>query len=221
MGLTEAVYGGGRINERFFSLPEEKQQAILNAGYRVFSQNSYKNSPMSEIAAAAGISKSLLFHYFHNKKELYLFLWDKCAETTIEYLTKCGCYEQKGLFESMERGMRAKLEIIRLYPDMARFTIKAFYETEAEICAAVQKSYHKYFNLKADRARLNLDPEQFISGLDIGMMYREMYWASEGYLWEMVQRGDVEIGQMERDFTKLIAFWKSVYLRKEEAHESN
>ena len=64
------------MNERFYALPPEKQQAIINAGYRVFSQNSYKNSPMSEIAAEAGISKSLLFHYFHNKKELYLFLWD-------------------------------------------------------------------------------------------------------------------------------------------------
>ncbi|MGN0443246.1 MAG: TetR/AcrR family transcriptional regulator [Acutalibacteraceae bacterium] len=46
------------MNERFFSFPAEKQQAIINAGYRVFSQISYKNSPMSEIADAAGISKS-------------------------------------------------------------------------------------------------------------------------------------------------------------------
>lgn len=56
------------MNEKFYSLPVKKQQAIINAGYKVFSQNSYKNSPMSEIAEAAEISKSLLFHYFHNKK---------------------------------------------------------------------------------------------------------------------------------------------------------
>lgn len=74
------------MNEKFFSLPVEKQEAIINAGFRVFSQNSYKKSPMSEIAGAAGISKSLLFHYFHNKKELYLFLWEKCARITIEEL---------------------------------------------------------------------------------------------------------------------------------------
>lgn len=203
------------MNERFFSLPVEKQQAILNAGYRVFSQNSYKNSPMSEIADTAGISKSLLFHYFHNKKELYLFLWEKCAETTIEFLTRYECYEQKELFESMERGMRAKMEIIRLYPDMGNFTIRAFYEKDPEICAAVQESYHRYFNLKADKVRLNFDPEQFILGLDIPMMYREMYWASEGYLWEMVQRENVDIDEMEIVFKKLIEFWKSVYLRKE------
>ena len=203
------------MNERFFSLPAEKQQAIINAGYRVFSQNSYKNSPMSEIAGAAGISKSLLFHYFRNKKELYLFLWDNCAETTIEFLTRYGCYGQTDLFESMERGMRAKMEIIRLYPDMGSFVIKAFYEKDAEICAAIQESYHRYFNLKADRTRLNFDPAQFRPGLDVAMMYREMYWAAEGYLWEMVQRGDVNIDQMEKDFGKLMAFWKSVYLRKE------
>ena len=150
------------MNEKFFSLPEEKQQAILNAGYRVFSRNTYKNSPMSEIAEAAGISKSLLFHYFHNKKELYLFLWDKCARITIEYLTRSGCYDREGLFESMEQGMRAKMEILRLYPDMGNFTIKAFYETDPEIRAAVQESYRRYFNFKADKARINFDPEQFI-----------------------------------------------------------
>lgn len=149
------------MNERFYALPPEKQQAIINAGYRVFSQNSYKNSPMSEIAAEAGISKSLLFHYFHNKKELYLFLWDKCAETTIEFLTRYGCYGQTELFESMERGMRAKMEIIRLYPDMGNFTIKAFYEKDVGISAAIQESYHRYYNLKADKTRLNLDPSQF------------------------------------------------------------
>ena len=47
------------------------------------------------------------------------------------------------------------------------------------------------------------------------MMYREMYWASEGYLWEMVQRGNVDVEQMEKDFKRLMEFWKSVYLRKE------
>lgn len=36
--LTESVNGGCAMNERFFSLSAEKQQAIINAGYRVFSQ---------------------------------------------------------------------------------------------------------------------------------------------------------------------------------------
>lgn len=203
------------MNEKFFALPEEKQQRIINAGYHVFSQNSYKKSPMNEIAAIAGISKSLLFHYFYNKQEFYLFLWEKCAQITIEYLNKYDCYGQKDLFESLQRGMQAKLQIIKQYPDMASFTIKAFYEKDPVISAAIQESYQKYFNFKASHTLLNLDPNQFVAGLDIELMYRDMYWASEGYLWEMVQRGDLDMEQMEKDFSKLIEFWKSIYQRKE------
>ena len=113
------------MNEKFFSLAQEKQRAILNAGYRVFSQNSYKHSPMQEIADEAGISKALLFHYFRNKKELYLFLLDAGARTTVEYLTKCGCYEQEDLFDAMFQGMKAKVEVMRLYPEMTAFVLKA------------------------------------------------------------------------------------------------
>ena len=203
------------MNDKFFSLPEEKQQSILNAGYRVFGRNSYKHSPMSEIADAAGISKSLLFHYFHNKKELYLYLWDKCAETTIETLTRYNCYGQSDLFESMMRGMQAKMEIIRAWPDMGRFVIQAFYEQDPEIRAAIQAACARAFSFKASQTLMNLDPAQFIPGLDVEMMYREMYWASEGYLWEMLQRGGMNFEQMERDFTRLIQFWKQIYLRKE------
>lgn len=203
------------MNEKFFALPKEKQQAIINAGYRVFSQNSYKKSPMSEVAGAAGISKSLLFHYFQNKLEFYLFLWDYCAKITIEYLTKYQCYERRDLFESMYRGMQAKIRIIKKHPDIGTFVIRAFYETDPEVCGAIQESYHKYFNFKASQTLLNLDPEQFVPGIDIKMMYQDMYWASEGYLWEMTQRGEVDVEQMEKDFTQMIEFWKSIYLRKE------
>ncbi len=202
------------MNEKFYALPAEKQHAIINAGYRIFSQNSYKNSPMSEIADAANISKSLLFYYFKNKKELYMFLWDKCAQLTINYLTKYQCYGCSNLFESMERGMKAKMEIIRLYPDMANFVIKAFYETNVEVAKDVQNSFRKYFDLKKDKTLLRIDKEQFVEGIDIEMMYKDMYWASEGFLWEMVRKGQVDMAEMEKGFRRLMDFWQSIYLRK-------
>ena len=205
------------MNGKFFELPAEKQQRIINAGFRVFSENSYKKSPMSEIAAAAGISKSLLFHYFRNKKELYMFLWDKAADITMQYLNDYNCYEPADLFEMMERGMRAKFRIMEEYPCMAAFAVKAFYEKDAEICEEVQKSYRKLFDIKAANTLAALDPESFVPGLDLRMMYREMYWASEGYLWEMIRRGKLDAAQMEKDFSALLKFWRSVYQKKEES----
>lgn len=204
------------MNDKFFLLPEEKQQAIINAGFKVFSRNSYRKSPMSEIADAAGISKPLLFHYFHNKLGLYLFLWEEAAQTTTDFLNRYGCYEKTDLFEMMSAGMQAKLQIMKKYPDMTGFVMKAFYEKEPEIRLAIQESYQTHFHRKAYRALQKLDPEQFIPGLDLKLMYREMYWASEGYLWEALQKGPLDVDRIEQDFNELMDFWKQIYLRKEE-----
>lgn len=205
------------MNEKFYSLPEEKQERIINAGFRVFSQNSYKKSPVREIAEEAGISKSLLFHYFHDKRELYLFLWDRAADITIQYLTKYGCYETKDLFEAMEKGMRAKLQIMKKYPDMAAFTIKAFYEKDEQVRGAVQESYQRHMRQKARKTLNGVNPEDFIPGLDLKMMYREMYLASEGYLWELLQRREeLRPEDLERDFSQMMDFWKKIYCRKEQ-----
>lgn len=202
------------MNERFYHLPAEKQERIIQAWYRVFAQNPYKKSPMREIADAAGISKSLLFHYFQNKRELYLFLWEQSAQFTMEWMERYGCYEQNDLFEMMYRGMQAKMQIFRQYPDMGYFAVRAFYEKDVAVCQEVQKIYQKMFGIKARETIQGLDQGQFVPGLDLKMMYREMYWASEGYLWEALQREELDVQEMEKDFLELLKFWKAVYLRR-------
>ena len=204
------------MNERVYTLPPEKQQRIINASFRVFSQNSYRKSPMQEIADEAGISKSLLFHYFQNKKELYLFLWNKAADITCEHLALNHCYESTDLFEMMERGMYAKIQMMCRYPDMAAFAMKAFYEKEPAVYEDIQRSYRQHFNQKAADALSRLNPDDFIPGLDLEMMHRQIYLMSVGYLWEIAQRGAVlDAKTLERDFSEMLSFWKNVYLRKE------
>ncbi|MBQ6489784.1 MAG: TetR/AcrR family transcriptional regulator [Solobacterium sp.] len=202
------------MNPKFYNLPIEKQQAVINAGFHVFSQNSYKKSPMSEIAETAGISKSLLFHYFTNKKELYLFLWDTSARITVEEMEKNGCYEQADLFDSMEKGMQVKLELMRKYPDIGMFSIRAFYEKDPEVRDEVHKIMNHYLQIHAAAKLAALDPDDFLPGIDLDLMYREMYLASEGYLWEKMQSGNIDVTEMEQDFRKLIDFWKAIYMRK-------
>lgn len=202
------------MNERFFLLPREKQERIINAGYHVFANNTYKNSPVGEIAMIAGISKSLLFHYFHNKKELYLFLWDTCEKTTKEYLEAYDCYATTELFEGIERGMRAKFSLMRHYPDMAAFAIRAFYEKDSEVCGLVGERYQKALNGKAANVKAMYDTGQFIPGLNISQMYRNMYLATEGYLWEQLRNPMPDVNRWEKDFTEMVSFWKSIYLRR-------
>lgn len=204
------------MNEKFFSLPAEKQEAIINAGFHVFSQNSYKKSPMSEIADAAEISKSLLFYYFYNKKELYLFLLERGMQITVEALEKGGCYQKRDLFDAMYQGICIKIQMMRRYPDLGTFVVKAFYEKDPAVCPDIQRIIEKYASFRENIKLLNFDPEQFVPDLDLQMMYLDMYWASEGYLWERLQQGKMDVDEMERDFMRLLDFWKSIYVRKRE-----
>ncbi|MDE7298800.1 MAG: TetR/AcrR family transcriptional regulator, partial [Lachnospiraceae bacterium] len=125
------------------------------------------------------------------------------------------CYEPDDLFEMMERGMKAKIQMMRKYPDITAFVIKAFYEKEPGICPEIQKSYREHFGLKAQGALSRVNPDDFVPGLNLEVMYREMYLASEGYLWEIFQRGDeMDVSKLEKDFKEMLSFWKNIYLRK-------
>lgn len=203
------------MNEKFYSLPEEKQRKIINAGYRVFSQNSYRKSPMSEIASEAGISKSLLFYYFRNKKELYLFLLQSCADVTREYVKKSRCYEQNDFFDIMLGGLRAKVQLMKFYPDLTAFSLKAYYEKDPEVCDEIQQIIGKYASFKANAPLLKMHSDSFRPGLDLVMIYKNMYWASEAYLLEKMRGGSIDTDEFEREFEEIIEFWKEAYLKKE------
>jgi len=129
-------------------------------------------------------------------------------------MTRSGAYEQTDLFGSMDYGMQAKLRLMRRFPDIGVFAVRAFYEKDPEVSADIRKSMGQYLNTHAAKKLQNLDPEDFIPGIDLQMMYKEMYWASEGCLWEYIQRGYMNVDAMEKDFRKLLEFWKKVYLRK-------
>lgn len=202
------------MDDKFFALPAQKQQAIVNAGYRVFAQNSYKKAPMLAIAQEAGVSKSLLFHYFRNKKELYLYLFRTAAQTTEQALTQAGCYRQTDLFEMLALGMQVKLELMHRQPAMGRFAMRAFYEKDPAVCGDIQRCVAEYVQKASMPLVLGLDPDTFIPGLDLQMAYRNMYWAAAGCVWELEQQGQLDLEQVRATFRQLVAHWRQIYLRR-------
>ena len=201
------------MNEKFYALSEEKQNAIINAGFKVFARNSYKRSPVNEIAIEAGISKSLLFFYFRNKKELYIFLLKKSEELTKRTLMESGVMNGTDIFDIMYRGLLAKASMMKKYPDMGNFSIKAYYEKDPEVVKDVQKIVAPYTKMETNMTLPPLDKSKFKDGLDLNMMYQDMYLASEGYLWRMQQTSKLDIDKMVADYKKIIDFWKSLYLK--------
>lgn len=203
------------MNQKFFKLPKEKQDVILNAGFRVFAENSYKKAPMSEIAAAAGISKSLLFHYFNNKKELYLFLCDYAIAFGNSKLEKTGIWDVTDFFEMFEKALKYKCQIMRKYLFLNQFLIRAYYEEEPAIMTEVQRLSGGAIHEAMGEIISRVDTFKFKDGVDLMQTLQIMVWTADGYLRQQIQMKQWDIDRWEREFGGLLAVWKRTYYREE------
>ena len=93
--------------------------------------------------------------------------------------------------------------------------MRAYYEKDPEVAQELHKLSEKFISYKENTSLLKMDPADFIPGLDLRLMYQDMYWASEGYLLEKQRSGNLDADEMERDFIKMIDFWKSIYKRRD------
>lgn len=199
------------MNEKFYALPEKKQSEILNAAYKVFATNQYKKAPTSEIAAEAGISKSLLFHYFHNKLELYLFLWNHASDLTKKYMSKYKVYETEDLFEMMRRGLKAKCGLMRKYTFLALFSINSYFETEQDVQAAIQLSVQDATESALEIYSNTIDFRLIRDDIDFDRIYKEIMYASEGMLTHWYRSGNYDVDILEQEYLEMIDHWEMVY----------
>lgn len=63
---------------------EERREQLLVLGLQLFSQRSFANISVDELADAANISKGLLYHYFPSKRELYLACVERASVALVQ-----------------------------------------------------------------------------------------------------------------------------------------
>jgi len=203
------------MNDKFFNLPLEKQQRIINAAYKMFSQNSYKKASMSEIACEGGISKALLFHYFTNKKELYLYLWENAIEMTRKAVREYKTLETNDFFEMLKRSLLSKCSLMRDFPHMYAFSLRAYYETDSQIESAIQENFSDVSKASEKIVFEKMDTTGFRKDIDLKTMYDEIFYAIDGYMLKKYRSGLIVPDEIEGEIISLIDFWKKAYTQKE------
>ena len=194
---------------------------IINGAMKCFSIHGYEKASMADIAKEAGVSKALLFHYFETKKKLFLYLWNLTAEKTRESLVASDVEGDKDFFSVMEKGLKAKMDLARSWPWMAIFAVKAWYEDDPEVSPDITKSTDPYAKVTGETMRLLYPDTDFRDDLDIGVMYKDMYYMSEGYLWHEMQRGKIDPNKMEEEYMAFIKLWRKAYLKGEKNEVCN
>ena len=61
---------------------DERREQLLDIGLELFTEGSYESVSIDQIAAAAGVSKGLLYHYFGGKRAFYV----ACVRQASEHM---------------------------------------------------------------------------------------------------------------------------------------
>ncbi len=199
------------MNEKYYSLPIEKQQRILDAAYQVFSKSSYKGASMSEIASNAGISKALLFHYFTNKKELYLYLWNHALELTRKAVSDYRVLETDDFFEMLHRSLLAKCSVMEKYPYISAFSLNAYYEQYPEIKEAIGESFAQASQTSEELVLATINTSALRRDIDEKAMYEEIFYAMDGYMLKKYRSDRVNPDEIEKEIAVLINLWRTIY----------
>lgn len=168
----------------FANLPPDRQQKIEDAAMEAFGQNGYKKTSVSDVAAAAGISKAMVFHYFGTKKQLYLHLTGTATRTVIEEVLCKFDPRVTDFFERLELAAALKQAALKRHPPIYSYLKSMYYEDDPEVKNDVRAALRSEDNkrLASEYSLQGIDISKFKEGVDPRLVLTLLVRYSYGYL---------------------------------------
>ncbi|MGN1377922.1 MAG: TetR/AcrR family transcriptional regulator [Dorea sp.] len=154
--------------DKFLALPKEKQDAIIEAGYSCFAQMGYKKASAADIAAKAGISKAMIFHYFGCKKNMYLHLVQCAFDEVDRWNEKYMPLEHADFFSRFIAKVRCQSGMLQSHPAVMAFLLSVRIEDHAEVKDDIMQNLQnremyqqelQLFDADKDRFKEDVKPE--------------------------------------------------------------
>ena len=147
------------------STADERRTVVLDHAVRVFAKTGYHATPVSEIAAAAGISQGYVIRLFRTKLELFVAAIDNCFEQIVAALD-AGSQSARGgePTEVLEAMSGAYVELIA---DRDLLMLQVHAQSAAdipEVREAMQRGLAAVTNLATDRSHAApADVQRFVA----------------------------------------------------------
>lgn len=163
----------------FLRLKPEKQERTINAAIKEFAQKGYRNASTDEIVKDANISKGALYKYFHNKKNLFLFIYDHSSKIlTNDFYGKINLNE-KDIFQRLWQRALHKIKIVNKYPDIFDFIMAANIEEADVVKNELEHRSKELMSNRYDRWLKGIDVSRFKEGIDIERTINVIIWTME------------------------------------------
>lgn len=153
--------------ESFENLPEEKKKNIIYVCIEEFAEKGYENASTNTIVKKAKISKGILFHYFQNKKNLYLYMLDYVIENFTDKLYSLNVKLSPDIFERLMQIGFIKLRMAYAEPLMYKMLFQVFIKTPDALKEDIGERYSKIYAEALSKLYDGLDMSKFRKDIDI------------------------------------------------------
>lgn len=151
----------------FENLDEDRKKKILDVCIHEFAERGYEKASTNSIIKVAGISKGILFHYFGNKRSLFLYIVDYCTRKILEEYIKYPLTETGDIFiRLIELGV-IKLKIMHANPDISKIMLEAFLNSPQDIGCEIEKKYSLLSSEFMPELFREIDYSKFREGVNI------------------------------------------------------
>jgi len=164
---------------KFFNLDTDKQDRIINAAIKEFALKGYDKASTNEIVKEAEISKGLLFHYFKNKKQLFLFLFDYCVQIISDDFYKKINLDETDFFTRIREAVLIKMDLLVKYPAIFKFIEHAYMDDAVDIKTEIEIKIKELNNDSFGKIYEGIDYAKFRDDIDIQKILKIITWTFE------------------------------------------
>ena len=201
--------------EKFFGLPAEKRNTIIDAALKSFGTNGYKKASVSDIANAAGISKAMVFHYFGTKKALYLYLVELCGRIMMEEVDRQFDNTVTDFFDRIRMSAGIEISVMKQHPAIPSFLTSMYFEKDEEVKEDVRAILAGGEGFRNKIAFDGMDTSKFKDGIDLKLVMKMLLWIADGYASQMAKQPQIDYDAVFDEFAACLNLLKSNFYREE------
>lgn len=195
---------------------QRHREEILDAAADEFGARGYKGAHSEDIARRAGISKGLLFFYFHNKRELYLSVVERLTAQVEPLVIDEGFWAIDDFFDRILYAVDKRADVLTRFPRLMAFSVRAFYPEHRDVRDAMGRWIQRWIDTALPRYFHGVDLGRFRDDVSPSEVMNWLIWLADGYMHARRSVGrDVDLAELLEQCRRWCAMLRG-YAYKEE-----
>lgn len=169
----------------------EKHNQIMTAAAALFAKQGYKKTTVDEIVAGAGISKGLFYHYFKNKQDLYVHLYNSYVDILSNTILQKVDLSEADFFLRLKQFAYIRLDFILKYPNLWQFLYSAYFESHTDVEPLIREKNNTLLKNAYSGSAAGIDWSKLKKGITPDKAIEIVTWLAEGFMRKISESGSI------------------------------